>query len=304
MPVSTMRAAVAAMVAFAGALAMMPAAAQSDSPAAADEAPLATNAGDAPAADAVPGDSLGLDDFLSFDASTLADTTPAKRLRVPALPPPKPLDVTRVESPDGSSTVSLNKPLPTEWDAKVGAEIGLAATPREIDQPGKPLPGTADNPGSGAAWASVAVPSVGSIGARIDQSSDRSKFGTTLERAVPVGGKLSLTLQNGYSVTETYAGSGGAPRDLPLMTAPVATTPTTPAPSQVWSTKQMVKLEVLPTGTSFAAGIDTASNNPETHNKFSADQKVYGPLHVTTSVTDVGRPTSNKSITAGFKLNW
>jgi hypothetical protein len=303
MPVSTFRAALAAMVAFMCVLIATPAAAQSDSPAPADEAPLATTPDNAPAADVVPGNSLDFDNFLSFDAAALADTTPAKRLRVPALPPPKPLDVSRRESADGSSTISLNKPLPTEWDAKVGAEIGLAATPRETYQPGKPLPGTTDNPGSGAAWASVDVPSVASIGARIDQSSDQSKFGTTLKRGVPLG-KLSLTLQNSYSVTENYAGPSSTPGNLPLMTAPVATTPTTLTPSQVFSSQQMVKLEVLPTGTSFAAGIDTASNDTETHNKFSADQKVYGPLHVTTSVTDVGRPTSNKSITAGFKLNW
>jgi len=41
-----------------------------------------------------------------------------------------------------------------------------------------------------------------------------------------------------------------------------------------------------------------------THNTFSADQKLYGPLHVTTAVTDVGQTTSSKSISAGFKLNW
>ena len=302
MPVSTIRAALPAMVAFACALAMTPAAAQSDSPA--GGAPLAVNPDNAPLDNDVPADNLGLDNFPSFDSSTLAETKPARRLRVPELPPPKPLDVTRRESPDGSSTVKLNKPLPTVWDAKVGAEIGLAATTQETYQPGKPLPGTADNPGSGAAWASVDVPSVASIGARIDQSSDQSKFGTTLKRAVPVGGKLSITLQNSYSVTENYAGPSGAPTNLPLMTAPVATTPTTPAPAQVWGAEQMVKLDVLPTGTSFAAGIDTASNDAVTHNKFSADQKLYGPLHVTTSVTDVGQPTSNKSITASFKLNW
>jgi hypothetical protein len=302
MPSSTLRAALPAMFAFACALAITPAAAQSDSPASAGEAPDATTPDNATPADGVPAESLGLDNLLTFDPSDLADTTPARRLRVPELPPPKPLDVTRSDSPDGSSTVHLNKPLPTAWDAKVGAEIGLAATPQETYQPGKPLPGTADNPGSGAAWASVDVPSVASIGARIDQSSDQSKFGTTLKRAVPLGGKLSVTLQNSYSVTENYAGPSSAPGNLPLMTVPVPTT--TPAPSQVWGAEQMLKLDVLPTGTSFAAGIDTASNDPETHNKFSADQKVYGPLHVTTSVTDVGQPTSNKSITAGFKLNW
>jgi hypothetical protein len=41
-----------------------------------------------------------------------------------------------------------------------------------------------------------------------------------------------------------------------------------------------------------------------THNTFSAEQKLYGPLQVTTTVTDFGQMTSSKSITAGFKLHW
>jgi hypothetical protein len=48
----------------------------------------------------------------------------------------------------------------------------------------------------------------------------------------------------------------------------------------------------------------TASNDPVTHNTFSAEQKLYGPLQVTTTVTDFGQMTSSKSITAGFKLHW
>jgi peroxiredoxin Q/BCP len=48
----------------------------------------------------------------------------------------------------------------------------------------------------------------------------------------------------------------------------------------------------------------TASNDPVTHNTFSAEQKLYGPLQVTTAISDFGQPTSSKSITAGFKLHW
>ena len=61
---------------------------------------------------------------------------------------------------------------------------------------------------------------------------------------------------------------------------------------------------ISPTGTTLAAGITTASNDPVTHNTLSADQKLFGPLHVTTAVSDIGEPTSKKSITAGFKLTW
>jgi hypothetical protein len=300
MPICTKRAALPAMMAFVCALAAGPAAAQSDR-SVVDDVPAANPA--AAPSDAAPNNDFALGDLLMFDPANLASAKPAKPLRVPGLPAPKPLSVTRKDAPDGSGTVSLNKPLAAEWDTKVGVDIGLAANPRETYQPDKPLPGTANNPGSGAAWASIDVPGVASFGARIDQNSDQSKFGTSIKRAVPLGSKFSVTLQNSYSMTESYNTASAGPTDMPLMAAPVSTS-ATPAPEQVWGASQSVKLDVLPTGTSITAGLDTTSDDSVTHNKFSADQKLYGPLHVTTSVTDVGQSTSNKSITAGFKLNW
>jgi hypothetical protein len=74
--------------------------------------------------------------------------------------------------------------------------------------------------------------------------------------------------------------------------------------SQYWGNEKAAKFDILPTGTTLGAGLVTASNDPITHNTLSAEQKVYGPLHVTTAVTDVGQTTSSKSITAGLKLNW
>ncbi len=38
--------------------------------------------------------------------------------------------------------------------------------------------------------------------------------------------------------------------------------------------------------------------------RLSAEQKLYGPLQVTTAVRMWARPLSGKSISAGFKLNW
>ncbi|MGC1695579.1 MAG: hypothetical protein WA743_09925, partial [Pseudolabrys sp.] len=76
-----------------------------------------------------------------------------------------------------------------------------------------------------------------------------------------------------------------------------------PAP-RTWGTEKTVKFDVLSTGTTFGAGVTTASNDPVTHNTFSAEQKLYGPLHVTTAVTDFGQPTAGKSLTAAYKLSW
>ncbi|HEY0224555.1 MAG TPA: hypothetical protein VGC38_08585, partial [Pseudolabrys sp.] len=148
----------------------------------------------------------------------------------------------------------------------------------------------------GSAWASVGVlPNLATIDARVDPSNDQGKVGTTFKHSVPLGNKFAVTVQNTLSVTEMYGAAPAGPTSAP--SAPQTLT-------QVWGNEKAAQFDVLPTGTSFGAGLVTASNDPVTHNKFSADQKLYGPLHVTTAVTDVGQTTASKSITAGLKLNW
>jgi hypothetical protein len=63
-------------------------------------------------------------------------------------------------------------------------------------------------------------------------------------------------------------------------------------------------LRVLATDTTFAAGTATTSTDTAWHNKLSAEQKLFGPLSVTGSVSDPGTTVSSKSITAGFKTRW
>ena len=91
------------------------------------------------------------------------------------------------------------------------------------------------------------------------------------------------------------------PNDIPLMALPATSTPSTP---QVFGNERTVKFNILPTGTTLGAGQSSASNDPVAHNTLSAEQKLYGPLQVTTAVTDFGQTTSSKSISAGFKLHW
>lgn len=119
---------------------------------------------------------------------------------------------------------------------------------------------------------------------------------------MPIGSNFSMTLQNSYSVTGAYGTPQAGPSDLPLMAMPTA--PATQPTPQVWGNERLAKFDVLPTGTTLAAGLASTSIDPVTHNKLSAEQKLYGPLHVTTAVTDIGQPVTNKSISAGFKLNW
>jgi hypothetical protein len=224
-----------------------------------------------------PDEAAALGNALTFDSMNLSDSIPARSLRL------------------------LQRPLAAnEWDAKVGADVALGGTPPAGLRSNLPLPFMTESQDSGAAWASVALPNIASLDARVDPTNDQGKLGTTFKRAIPVGNTFSVTLQNTYSVTETFSPTTTTASDVPLMAAPVAGPPS----PQIWGTEKTVKFSLLTTGTTFGAGVTTASNNPVTHNTFSADQQLYGPLHVTTAVTDFGQPTAGKSLTAAFKLNW
>ncbi len=250
-----------------------------------------------PEAPLTPEESALLGNALVFDPAALA-SPPKKPLRLPGTSD-KRYEVKRTEKPDGSTTVVVKQPLPTGWDNSVGADLAPSNTGASAAYD-RPLPTTRDGFGAGAAWASVGVPNIGSVDARVDPSNEQGKLGGTLKHSIPFGGRFAVTVQDTYSVTQTMAQPTG-PTDLPLMALPANPAPLTP---QVFGNEKAVKFNILPTGTTLGAGVTTASNDPVTHNTLSAEQKVYGPLQVTTAVTDFGQTTSNKSITAGFKLHW
>jgi hypothetical protein len=260
-------------------------------------APPSEAAADVPAAPATdPDDALGK--ALTFAPAALS-TAPLKPLRLPGYPAAKGLDVSRADNPDGSSKFTVKPPLPIDVDTKFGADF--APTASSTLQPGSPLPGSGSAYDSGAAWASIGVPNLASVDARVDPDSDQGKLGTTLRHAMPVGSRFAVTVQDTFSVTDTLGARNTGNAGEPLL---AAVPPATPAPAQVWGNEQKLKFDVLPTGTSLSAGIATSSLDPVTHHSLSAEQKIYGPLHVTTSVNDIGEATASRSISAGLKLNW
>ena len=292
------------IAAFACALVAAPVAAQEADEDAAAVSPPATVSDEAqPPADTplTPDETAARGHALLFDPADVVDARPAKPLRLPSLSDREKFDISHADKPDGSRTLVVKQPLAADWDAKVGADLKLAAPASDGYRPSKPLPATAGRQDSGAAWASVGLPDVASLDARVDPANDQGKLGTTIKQSIPVGGKFSVTLQDSYSVTESFGPPATPPSDLPLMAAPpLASIP----PTQVWGSQKAVKFDILPTGTSFGVGLTTANNDPVTHNTLSAGQKLYGPLHLATAVTDVGQLHSNKSITASLKLNW
>ena len=252
----------------------------------------------APEAPLTPEESALLGNALVFDPAALA-TPPKKPLRLPGASD-KGYEVKRTEKPDGSTTVVVKQPLQTEWENSVGADLRASNTSARAAY-NHPLPTTRDGSGTGAAWASAGVPNIGSVDVRVDPSSEQGKVGGTFKHAIPFGGRFAITVQDTYSVTQTIAPPPAGPGDLPLMTLP--SNPAAPTP-QVFGNEKAVKFNILPTGTTLGAGVKSASNDPVTHNTLSAEQKLYGPLQVTTAINDFGQPTTSKSITAGFRLHW
>jgi hypothetical protein len=189
----------------------------------------------------------------------------------------------RSEKVDGSVSVSAGQRLPTDWDTKVGVDIATpGATPDAF---------AGQTQERGAGWANVAVPAAplgldkASIDARVDPNADQGKLSTALSRSVPIGGGVSVTLQNGYAVTQSLANPGGVG-------------------THVYSGDGGVRLE-LPSATALSAGARMSSTDDRVLPSVSAEQKLFdSPLSVTGTISQ--RPTgeTDRSIMAGFKKSW
>ena len=194
----------------------------------------------------------------------------------------------RVDKADGSMTLSAGEKLPTLWDAKVGVDLAAPATPGDM-----PLPGQATEE-HGSGWANLAVPAApigldkATIDARVDPSADQGKLSTALSRSVPIGGGVSLTLQNGYSVTQSLANPNGIP-------------PTNP---RIYAGDGGVKLD-LPTATALSAGAKMSSIDDRLTPSLSAEQKLFNtPLSITGTISQRPTGVTDRSITAGFRSSW
>lgn len=255
-------------------------------------------------AEAAPDTATAADDpqlgaALAYDPATPSPDAPAKALKYPSLSAPNPYDLSDKTAADGSTTYSIKKTLPTAWSTSIGADLGTGAPAEPYYQPDRPIAPARNN--TGAAWASLGVSSLASVDARVDPTADQGRVAGTLHHSLPLGRDLSVTLQNSTGITQTLGSEPTAPAGLPVM---ALAQPTNTGATRAWDDQPSVKFDILPTGTTLSAGLARTTTDPVLHNSLSADQKLYGPLHVSTAVNDVGETTENKSITASFKLNW
>jgi hypothetical protein len=148
---------------------------------------------------------------------------------------------------------------------------------------------------SGTAWAAVTAPGVGSIWdktaveARVDPLQDQSKLGTSLSKSLSLSDQYSLTLQNGYNVIQQ--GVGPAPGLAGRTT-------------RNYETGQSAQLSIADTGTSFSAGQNLSTADDKWLRRIGAEQKLFGGVSISGSISETPFGTANKSITAGFKQSW
>lgn len=177
------------------------------------------------------------------------------------------------------------------WDGKAGIDYRKPHIPGAEFQPDHLAAGAIPDQSTGVAWATITGGQLplgwdkASIDTRVDPSQEQAQFGTTLSRSVPVGEEVSVTLENGVSVTRTL--------------------PDVSAPGQGWASSQALRFNILPTDTSVSVGAGISSGDEKWRRTLSAEQKLFGgPVSVTGSVSETPAGDHSKSLKAGFKRTW
>ena len=265
--------------------------------------PVAGLAGDAAEKPLSADEREMLSQTLQFDPHSLGTISHTLRTRRLTDVKSSGFEVSRTKHADGLSTVTFNKPIApaaSDWKARVGADLGMATDASASASPGNPLRVQRNANGANAAWASVDVREFATIDARVSPASEQGMLATTFKRSVPIGSNLSMTLQSRTSMTETF-GRGTSTSEIPLMALPAADGTTT---TRVWGQENSARLNILTTGTTFGAGLSSSSTDTVTHNMLTAEQKLYGPVSVSTAITDAGQSWENKSVTARARFHW
>jgi hypothetical protein len=203
---------------------------------------------------------------------------------------------TRSNNPDGSAAVAIKQPVIPFWDTRVGADLNVATQmPTTSGQALYQKIENQSSQSSGSAWAAMTAPGLGfiwdktAIEARTDPTQDQSKFGTTLSKSLPLwSDQYSLTLQNGYNVTQQALvpvfGLGHSVRSYEL--------------------DQTAKISFAETGTSLIAGQTHSTTDDKWLRRIGAEQQIFGGVSVTGAISQTPEGVANGSLTAGFKHSW
>jgi hypothetical protein len=109
-----------------------------------------------------------------------------------------------------------------------------------------------------------------------------------LSKSLTLSEQYSLTLQNAYAVIQQgipVPGNGGRA-------------------TRNYETEQSARLNITDTGTSFSAGQTLSTADDKWLRKVGAEQKLFGGVSISGSISETPFGASNKSFTAGFKQSW
>jgi len=232
------------------------------------------------------------------------NTDSAPSLNKPLKPAKSPNAITndmswkRDDKPDGSSALTVKQPIVPFWDTRIGADMSVVTqtptTSSEVVQQ-KLAHDNQISQSSGSAWAAMTAPGLGflwdktSIEARMDPSQDQRKFGTSLEKTLPLAGDTALTLQNGYRVTQ---------QSLTPFTGPADRS------TRNYELDQSAKFSLNTTGTSFIAGQTLSTAEEKWLRKVGAEQKILGGISVTGTIAQTPEGVADRSLKAGYKYSW
>lgn len=229
--------------------------------------------------------------LLDVDASTLISTNP-KQL-APRAASSAGTTWSSQEKTYGSA-VSFKQPVSPFLDTRVGADMTVVRQPQTLAEllAEKASNGGNEPQSSGSAWAAVTAPGVGSVWdktaveARIDPAQDQGKLGASLSKSLHLGDQYSLTLQNGYNMTQGFAPVPGS------------------AGHTTYATEQSARLGITEAGTSFTAGQSMSTTDDKWLRKIGAEQKIVGGFNISGSIAETPLGIANKSISAGFRQSW
>ena len=238
--------------------------------------------------------SLDIDwSLLDVDASTLMTTNPKQLHGGPRAAPSSEMTWSSQEKAYGSA-VSVKQPISPFLDARVGADMTVVRQPQTLAEllAEKATNGGNEPQSSGTAWAAVTAPGVGSIWnktaveARIDPAQDQGKLGASMSKSLKLSDQYSLTLQNGYNMTQGFA-------PVPASAGHIA-----------YATEQSAQFGITETGTSFSAGQTLSTTDEKWLRRIGAEQKIVGGFNISGSIAETPLGIANKSISAGFKQSW
>jgi hypothetical protein len=234
---------------------------------------------------------------LDVDASTHGDGPAAKARTARAASSDGGMTWSNHNQPNGAAAVSVNESVSPFWDARVGADMTVTHEPTTMSEllAEKSANGGNLPQSGGTAWAAVTAPGAGSVWdktaveARVDPNTDHSKLGSSISKQVPLNDRASITLSNGYNMTQ----QGVVP--VPGMVS---------RPERTYDTDQSAKVELTETGTSISAGQTLSTSDDKWLRKVGAEQKLFGGVTISGSIGETAQGTTSKSVTAGYKKSW